>query len=219
MQDSQLATVDNQEQNNLPAVVSNQSLISNEMIFTIQLLAPIYYHARSYGYASEAQAAMVMLKAVGLGFPPTSAPDIFDIMPDGKPALRTKGANALIQRSGIIRVEVEDGKDYCRVTMTRLDNGYSESIKYTDEEAKESRLIKDGKDNSAWSRFPVDMRYNRAFARCARRVAPDIIGGMPLTAELEELRESRSQLPKPSECDHFAAVQGDVTCPTCGAKL
>jgi len=162
---------------------------------------------------------MVMLKAAGLGIPPTSAPDFFDIMPDGKPALRTKGANALIQRSGIIRVEVEDGKDYCRVTMTRLDNGYRESVIYTDEEARQSHLIKDGKENSAWNRFPVDMRYNRAFARCARRVAPDIIGGMPLTTELEELRDSRSRRPAPDECDHFAAVAGDVACPTCGEVL
>lgn len=173
-----------------------------------------------YGYASEMQAAAVMLRAAGLGIPPTSAPDFFDVI-NNRIALKPIGALALIHRSGIISVEIDDHsrKDACTVTMTRLDTGFSHAVVYTDAEAIESGLIKDDKDNSAWNRFRVDMRRNRAVGRCAKIVASDIIGGIPLTHELEELRENRSQLPKPSECDHFAAVQGDVTCPTCGAKL
>lgn len=209
-----------QDDQSLKMVIRQGSLITNETIFLIQLMAPIYYQARSYGYTSEAQAAMVMLKAAGLGIPPTSAPDFFDII-DGKPGIKPVGALALIHRSGIIKVEIDDTSrpDACIVTMTRLDTGFSHTVAYTDAEAIESKLIKDDKGNSAWQRFRRDMRRNRAVGRCARIVAPDIVGGMPLTYELEELRANRQQLPAPNDCDHFAAVAGDTHCPTCRVAL
>lgn len=215
--DQSLAITD---QNDLRIIIQQQSLISIETINLIRLMAPIYHRARCYGYTSEDQAAMVMLKAAGLGIPPTSAPDFFDVI-EGKPALKPVGALALIHRSGVIRVEIDETSrnDACIVTMTRLDTGYTHTVIYTDDEAVASNLIKPGKDNSAWNRFRVDLRRWRAVGRCARIVVSDIIGGMPLTHELEELRSRRSQLPKPSDCDHFAAVAGDVTCPTCGAAL
>lgn len=213
-----MAIIVNEESTELAKIIEPRSLINRETIELIRLMAPIYFQARCYGYTSEAQAAMVMLKAAGLGIPPTSAPDFFDII-EGKPAMRAAAANALIHRSGIIKVRIEDGDDYCKITMRRLDTGFEHSVKYTDDEATASNLIKSGKDNSAWQRFRTDMRFNRAFARCARRVAPDIIGGMPLTYELEELRSGRMQLPKPGECDHFAAIADDIACPTCGEVL
>jgi hypothetical protein len=212
------AIVINEESTELAKVIEPRSLISRETIELIKLMAPIYHQARTFGYTSEMQAAMVMLKAAGLGIPPTSAPDFFDVI-DGRPALKPIAANALIQRSGIIKIRIEDGDDYCKITMKRLDNGFEHSVTYTDAEAMASNLIKPSKDNSAWQRFRVDMRFNRAFGRCAKRVAADILGGMPLTYELEELRSSRVQLPKPGECDHFAAVASDTACPACGEIL
>ena len=217
--DNQLITIESEpDETSLAKVVQNHSLITNETIFTIQLMAPIYHQCRLYGYTNEMQAAAVMLKAAGMGIPPTSAPDFFDYF-EGKISLKTIGANALIQRSGIIKVEIKDGPDFCKVRMTRLDNGFSHEVTYTAQEAKQSNLIKPGKDNSAWNRYPTDMLYNAAFRRCARRVAPDIIGGIPLTAELEELRERNSQLPAPDDGDQFAAIAGDTHCPTCGERL
>lgn len=215
--DQSLATTD---QNDLAIIIRQQSLISIETISLIRLMAPIYHQARCYGYTSEAQAAMVMLKAAGLGIPPTSAPDFFDVI-EGKPGLKPVAALALIHRSGIIRVEIDEmsQKDACIVTMIRLDTGFTHTVTYTDAEARESGLIKDGKEGSAWNRFRRDMRRWRAVGRCARIAASDITGGIPLTTELEELRDSRSIRPKLSECDHFAAVSGDTNCPTCGMKL
>lgn len=213
-----LATTNDDSQ--LVRIIEPTSLISYETIAMIQLMAPIFHQCRMYGITNEATAAAIMLKAAGLGIPVTSAFDFFDVI-EGRPAMKPVGALALIHRSGIIRLEIDDKSrsDACSVTMTRRDTGYSHTVTYTSKEARESGLIKDDKPNSAWNRFRTDMLRNRAIARCARIVAPDIIGGMPLTSELEDLRSNKNYVLSSGECDHFAAIPGDVTCPTCGEVL
>lgn len=210
----------------LQATIPKQHTIDADTIFMIQLMAPSFYLSRLYPtIASEHQAIALMLKAAGLGIPPTSAFDFFDII-EGKPTLKPVGAMALIHQSGRVDIEIENDNDkWCRVKMTRRDNGNSHEVIYTIEEAIASNLVKDAssKPNAAWNRFRRDMLRNRAIGRCARIACPDIIGGMYLTTELEQTSSDYDpkvmRLSTPNECDHMAACNTDTHCPQCGVKL
>lgn len=159
--------------------------ITPETLYLMQMLAPTFHLCRWFGVGSPEQAIVLMAKAADLGLPITSAFEYFDVI-EGKPALKPIGALALIHRSGRIDMQIDDtASDRCAVTMTRRDTGFSHTVIYTTDDAKAAGLIKQDKDGSAWRRFTKDMLRNRAIGRCARIVAPDILGGLYLTAELE----------------------------------
>lgn len=127
----------------------------------------------------------MMAKAADLGLPFTAAFDFFDVI-DGKLAIKPIGALAMIHRSRLIDLHIDDQQpDGCTVRMQRRDTGFAHTVTYTKADAKESGLIKDDKTGSAWVRFVKDMVRNRAVGRCARIVAPDILAGLYLTTELE----------------------------------
>lgn len=126
-----------------------------------------------------------MAKAADLGLPVTAAFDFFDII-ENKPALKPIGALALIHRSRLVDIEIDDSQDdRCTVTMTRRDTGFSHTVVYTVADAMAAGLIREDKPNSAWNRYRKDQLRNRAVGRCSKIVASDIIGGLYLTIELE----------------------------------
>ncbi len=154
-------------------------------ITLIQLLAPSFHACRWYGLQSPEQAIVVMTKAVELGIPYTASFDFFDVI-EGRPTLKPVGALALIHRSKLIDVAIDDSAaDACTVTMTRRDTGFTHTVRYTVDDARTAGLIKQDKDGSAWKRYLTDMLRNRAVGRCARIVAPDILAGLYLTTELQ----------------------------------
>lgn len=214
--------------NTLSSVVRYSRVIDPDTIFAIQLMAPAFHQCRWYGISSEQQAVALMIKAATLGIPPASAFDFFDIV-EGRPALKPIGALALIHASGLVDIKIDDSKwDVCIVTMRRRDTGYQHTVTYSIEDAKRSGLVKQDKPNSAWSRFVKDMVRNRALGRCSKIVAPDVLGGMVLTIDLQDAQDENERLltarrnqiiSRPSDCDHFAAVAGDKACPTCGEVL
>lgn len=169
-----------------PATPLSRPGITPETLYLMQMLAPSFHQARWFGISSPEQAIVLMAKAADLGLPITAAFEYFDII-ENKPALKPIGALALIHRSGRIDIQIDDAAaDRCAVTMTRRDTGFRHTVTYTAEEAKAAGLIKQDKDGSAWRRFTKDMLRNRAVGRCARIVAPDVLGGLYLTAEIEQ---------------------------------
>lgn len=151
----------------------------------ITALAPAWHQSRWFGLSSPEQAIVLMAKAADLGLPVTAAFDFFDLI-ENKPALKPVGALALIHRSGVIDVQIQDDSDtLCVVTMKRRDTGFAHRVAYTIDEAKAAGLIKPGKEGSAWARFTKDMLRNRAIGRCARIVAPDILAGLYLTTDFD----------------------------------
>jgi hypothetical protein len=121
-----------------------------------------------------------------------------------------------MHRSGLVSWTVEDGADYCRISGRRHDNGFEHTVTYTLDEAKAAGLVKADKAGSAWVRFVTDMLYNRAMGRFARRVAPDVLGGLYLSTELVSVQPAPGTV---VDCDHMAAVAGDRACPQCGVAL
>lgn len=169
-----------------PATPLSRPGITPETLYLMQMLAPSFHQARWFGLSSPEQAIVLMAKAADLGLPVTAAFEYFDII-ENKPALKPVGALALIHRSRLIDVQIDDtAADRCAVTMTRRDTGFAHTVVYTVDEAKAAGLIKTDKDGSAWRRFTKDMLRNRAVGRCARIVAPDVLGGLYLTAELDQ---------------------------------
>lgn len=151
----------------------------------ITALAPAWHECRFWGISKPEQAVVVMAKAADLGLPITAALDFFDLI-ENKPALKPVGALALMHRSGLIDITIDDTKaDRCVVTLRRRDTRFSHTVTYTVDDAKAAGLIKTDKDGSAWRRFTTDMLRNRAVGRCARIVAPDILAGLYLTTDFD----------------------------------
>lgn len=156
-----------------------------DTINLITALAPAWHQCRWFGLSSPEQAVVLMAKAADLGLPVTAAFDFFDLI-ESKPALKPVGALALMHRSGLIDIAIDDTKaDRCAVTLRRRDTGFAHTVTYTVEDAKAAGLIKADKDGSAWRRFTIDMLRNRAVGRCARIVAPDILAGLYLTTDFD----------------------------------
>lgn len=165
-----------------PALPTRLSL---DMIQLMTALAPAWHKSRWFGISDPEQAIVLMAKAAELGLPFTAAFDFFDII-EGKPALKPVGALALIHRSRMVDMRVDDQQpDQCTVWMKRRDTGFEHTVTYSKADAKAAGLIKDDKPGSAWVRFIKDMLRNRAIGRCARIAAPDILAGLYLTTELE----------------------------------
>lgn len=164
--------------------LARPNALTMQVLTLIQALAPSFHACRWYGLSSPEQAIVVMTKAVELGIPLTAAFEFFDVI-ENKPSLKPIGALALIHRSPLIEVVAIDSQpDRCTVTMKRRDSGFEYTASFSLDDARQAGLIKPDKDGSAWKRYPADMLRNRAIARCARIVAPDVLAGLYLTDEL-----------------------------------
>lgn len=171
--------------------------ITDAVIGQIMVLGPIMYQSARYKLSSPQDAMLIMLKGHELGFPMTAAPDYIDLLPDG-PALNGAGMLALIHRSNLIEMTITDHTDAkgeptaCVVWMKRRDNGFAYTATFTAQDAIRAGLVKSGGAHQKW---PADMLCWRAVARCARRAAPDLIGGLHLSFELEEPTEPPPPIP------------------------
>ncbi len=165
--------------------VARSNALTMQVLTLIQALAPSFHACRWYGLSSPEQAITIMAKAVELGIPLTAAFEFFDVI-ENKPTLKPVGALALIHRSPLIEVvAIDQQPDRCVVTMRRRDSGFEHTTSFSLQDAQIAGLIKSDKDGSAWKRYPADMLRNRAIARCARIVAPDVLAGLYLTDEVQ----------------------------------
>lgn len=149
----------------------------------IMKLAPVFHLSRMFKVASPEQAMVIMIKGYELGFLPTAAFDLIDVI-EGKATLKPQGAMALIHRSGNFEITITDEKDLCRVWMRRRDTGFEHTATFGLRDAQLAGIVK---DKGAYTTYARDMYQWRAIARCARLVAPDVMAGMYLSAEFQSI--------------------------------
>jgi hypothetical protein len=98
-------------------------------------------------------------------------------------------------------------KETATVTITRGDNGASNSVTFTMAEANERGLTA-GKD--VWKKFPDNMLRFKAFHSCARFTVPDALHGVPIKEVIEaeyveeiddkkKIKTDEKKTPKPAE--------------------
>ena len=151
----------------------------------IQSMAETIYLCRMVaGVGSVQQAAFVLMRAYELGFPFSSVCDNLQVLM-GKVTLSSQGILAIIQsRSDVVRLSIDESTDEaCTVTMTR-NTGFTFTLTYSVEDAKRAGLVK---PDSNWNKDPANMCRWRAISRCARIVVPDLLAGLYLASELNDI--------------------------------
>ena len=168
-------------------VVVPQRQVTLDTVQTAQTIAKM---AGMFGLQPD-QAAIAMLTGYELGFGLVTSLRYIDVIKTSsglQPALRAQAMEALINRSGVLdEFKVTDhadkkGPSGCTVYMKRTigDMVKEYSAIFTREDAERAELL--GKHN--WQHYPVDMYYNRALSRCARRVCADVVLGLYTPDEL-----------------------------------
>ena len=169
-------------------IPQNQALqprdITVNTVDTALRIGKVAWESGAFGSASEAQAAMIMLKAYELGFPMTAASEFIEVI-DGKSQLKPLGAMAIMRAHPeiIYSVSVEDLTDKngkylgCRCTIERVEAG--RVVPYTKEftlaDAELAGLIK---PKGNWEKYPKQMCQWRAVGFCADLACPDLLSGM-----------------------------------------
>lgn len=169
--------------------------ITPNTVNTALAISKIAWESGAFGSSSEAQAAMVMLKAYELGFPMTAASEFIEVI-DSKAQLKPLGAMAIMRaHPEIIRsVSIEDLKDEsgkylgCRCTIERNEAGRVVPYikEFTLEDAKTADLIK---SRGNWEKYPKQMCQWRAVGFCADIACPDLLSGMTGLMKRAELME------------------------------
>ena len=174
--------------------------ITPSIINTATMIGKIAWESGAFGSASEAQAAMVMLKAYELGFPMTAANEFLEVI-DNRAQLKPLGAMAIMRaHPEIIRsVSVEDLSDEkgnylgCRCTIERNEAGQVVTYikEFTLQDAKMAGLVK---DKSNWEKYPKQMCQWRAVGFCADLACPDLLSGMTGLMKRAELMEDPNDI-------------------------
>lgn len=146
----------------------------------IEKMAPAMYRSHLFGVTSIDQAEAIMLKGYELGLSVTASFELIHVI-EGKPGLSPRGAMALLHNSPLIKeiklTRLEDKGKFIgyECFMSRADNGFSHTSRFTLEMAAKAGLVKPG---SAWVKYDENMCMYRAIGFCADVVGPDITAGM-----------------------------------------
>lgn len=152
---------------------------------------------------ARANAVAKVLAARELGLPPVATALTGLYIIEGRLTLASRIMHALLLRSGLVGMEVlEASAERCAVRMWRTDCSLeiTEELTLQQAEAQGLTRTRNGpRDN--WKNHPGDMLWARVLSRLARRVAPDVIGGLyapedfgetPETARFAEVREAEA---------------------------
>ena len=154
----------------------------------ISEMAPVMYKARLFGVTSPEQAAAIMLKGFELGLSTTASFELIHVI-DGKPGLSPRGALALLHNSPLIKeikiTRLEEKGKFIgyECFMSRSDNGFSHTSRFTMEMATKAGLVK---ANSGWMKYEENMCMYRAVGFTADVVGPDITAGMTSIMKMPE---------------------------------
>ncbi len=149
-------------------------------------------------YETPEQVLSVMLTAHELNIPPMMALRTIDII-QNQPTLSPELMLALIRRSGQLEdMHIQDDGRTCHVTMKRKgEQAHTESFgmdnaekMLTSEYRNNQRVTIKLSEKHNWKSMPETMRKWRAVGACARIVFPDVLGGMYLREEVEEIPQT-----------------------------
>jgi len=156
----------------------------------IEKMAPVMFKARLFGVQSTEQAAAIMLKGYELGLSMTASFEFIQVI-QGRPGLSPRGALALLHSSPLIkdiklnRLTDKEGKFVgYECSMTRTDNGFSFTSRFTMDMAKKAGLIK---ADSGWTKYEENMCMYRSIGFDADVVAPDVTAGMTTLMKAPEM--------------------------------
>lgn len=155
----------------------------------IEKMAPVMHQAHLFGVTSPAQAAAIILKGYELGLSITASFELIHVI-DGKPGLSPRGAMALLHSNPIVKeikiTRLEDKGKFIgyECFMSRSDNGFSHTSRFTLEDATRAGLMK---QNSGWMKYPENMCMYRAIGFAADVVAPDVTAGMTSLMKAPEM--------------------------------
>lgn len=153
---------------------------------------------------AQANAVAKVLAARELGLPPVATALTGMYIIEHHLTLSSRLMHALLLRSGLVDMEVQEASsERCAVRMWRTDCNLEITEELTIQQAEAQGLTRTRngpRDN--WKNHPGDMLWARVLSRLARRVAPDVIGGLyapedfgetPETARFAEVREAAQE--------------------------
>jgi hypothetical protein len=128
-----------------------------------------------------------MLQGVELGLQPMAAINNIYIV-NGRPSLKAQLMAAIIVKAGHppVKTVKSDSKE-CVVRFQRAGNEPVD-VSFTIEQAQKAKLA--GKE--VWQSYPEDMLWNRAVARGARRVFPELFAGLYTVEEMQDLATTQA---------------------------
>jgi hypothetical protein len=155
--------------------------------------------------------AVLIMKAKELNMPPLEAISHLYVV-NQKVAIDSAGMLALILRSGLAK-KIQFGGDgtsaWCE--MERKDGVISFKYTFTIEDARRAGLL----NKESWQKYTKELLVARAISGCARKVFPDVVGGLYTVEELggEEVPELPIELvPEAEETTESAGVvEGEVS--------
>lgn len=130
-----------------------------------------------------ANVALVIMQGAALGLKPLQALNGIYVL-HGKPALESKTMAAVLLQHGYKIETVESSPETVTVRFTAPDGA-------THEETKTIKWAKGmGLDKNMWVKDPEHMLYQRCIAYGARKVAPNLLLGMPYS--VDELQDKQA---------------------------
>ena len=162
---------------------THKLVIGREDAETVKMLAHLYTGGKQNLTVSDIAKIMITGSEIGL---PTTMALMYMHMINDKPSLSGQGMLAILMNCPFITVELPDlglVKDSVAVTITRHDkpNPQSLTTTFTRDHAQTAGLL----NKDPWKKYPQNMMLWRALSNCARMIAPDVIGGMHLTEEMQ----------------------------------
>jgi hypothetical protein len=155
--------------------------------------------------------AVLIMKAKELNMPALEAISHLYVV-NQKVAIDSSGMLALILRSGLakkIQFSGDGTSAWCE--MERKDGVISFKYTFTIEDAKRAGLL----NKESWQKYTKELLIARAISGCARKVFPDVVGGLYTVEELggEEVPELPIELTSEAEKTTGSAriVEGGVS--------
>lgn len=136
---------------------------------------------------TRAKVMLVLLKGMEIGIPPVTAMETIMVI-NGRTALWGDGAAALIHRSGKMeyiksRYEGKAGDEVCIVTVKRRGSDEEVTRSFSMADARAASLLGKG----PWRAYPLRMLFNRARAWAFRDAFADVLMGMSIVEELQDI--------------------------------
>jgi len=164
---------------------SNLVPMENEINVYTSIAAKAFKSKFYRNYGDEAAVMTIMLSAREIGIPPMAALNGGLNIIKGKIEISARLMNAMIRRAGHSIKTVESTGVICSLIGKRNDNGDTETVSFSLDDARCAGLIR---PDGGWNKYPIDMLYARALSRLARRLFPDVIGCAYVEGEIGEAK-------------------------------
>lgn len=154
------------------------------------------------------QAFAILCRGAELGLPPFAAWRFVYMTKAGKLALETEGALAVCQASAVFedyteRIEGE-GNDMVAVAAAKRKGREVVVKEFSFARALKAGLLKPGRTrdgrtyDTVWQQYIEDMLLARARGRALRNAFPDVLGGIPVRGEAEDIARHEKERETPA---------------------